>query len=107
MIDHIVKTLIEEILIQRYVLIVILCSLVGALTGEIDKELSNGTPMILHKFLLKFFTSFVGAIACGLILIGVTNNYYIAIGASFFAGNIGINKVKVMIYKYFSKKIDG
>jgi hypothetical protein len=86
------KILLE--IIQLQIVQIILVAYVGALLGEMKKEIDDEDSIVLSKFVIAWMSSGFGGVMIGLILQGTVakDNNYIVLSGSGIAGYVGQKK---------------
>lgn len=86
------KILLE--IVQLQIVQIILVAYIGALLGEMKKEIDDEESIVLSKFVITWMSSGFGGVMIGLILQGTVakDNTYIVLGGSGIAGYAGQQK---------------
>jgi hypothetical protein len=81
-------------IIQLQVVQIILVAYIGALLGEVKKEVDDDDAVNIGKFLITWLCSGFGGVMVGLLLQGTVakDNNYVVLGASGIAGFAGQQK---------------
>jgi hypothetical protein len=100
------KILLE--IVQLQIVQIILVAYIGALLGEMKKEIDDEESIVLSKFVITWMSSGFGGVMIGLILQGTVakDNNYIVLGGSGIAGYAGQQKSIGIATKFLSTMIN-
>jgi hypothetical protein len=100
------KILLE--IIQLQIVQIILVAYIGALLGEMKKEIDDEESIVLSKFVITWMSSGFGGVMIGLILQGTVakDNNYIVLGGSGIAGYAGQQKSIGIATKFLNSIIN-
>lgn len=94
-------------IIQYQVVQIILVAYIGALLGEMKKEIDDEEALQLSRFVITWMGSGFGGVMIGLILQGTVgkDNHYVVLGGSGIAGYAGYKKSLKIATKVIDKLI--
>lgn len=95
-------------IVQLQIVQIILVAYIGALLGEMKKEIDDEESLVLSKFVVTWMSSGFGGVMIGLILQGTVanDNNYIVLGGSGIAGYAGHQKSIKIVTKFLNNMIN-
>lgn len=95
-------------ILQLQIIQIILVAYIGALLGEMKKEVEDNEEIMMMKFLVSWLGSGFGGVMVGLLLQGTvaSDNNYVIMGASGLAGFAGQQKSVGLATKILSALVD-